>query len=81
MAIDNNIYTGLPEYSIIFRLLLDISLVLLFFIILFILDSSGHTDIPATPAVAPPVAPAVAPLFIIVFNPESFTQLGVFESA
>jgi hypothetical protein len=73
MAIDNNIYTGLPEYSIIFRLLLDISLVLLFFIILFILDSSGHTDIPATPA--------VAPLFIIVFNPESFTQLGVFESA
>jgi hypothetical protein len=77
MAIDNNIYTGLPEYSIIFRLLLDIPLVLLFFIILFILDSSGHTDIPATPAVAPPVAP----LFIIVFNPESFTQLGVFESA
>jgi hypothetical protein len=73
MAIDNNIYTGLPEYSIIFRLLLDISLVLLFFIILFILDSSGHTDIPATPP--------VAPLFIIVFNPESFTQLGVFESA
>jgi hypothetical protein len=47
MAINNNIYTGLPEYSIIFSLLLKIFklslvLVLLLFIILFILDSSGQ---------------------------------------
>jgi hypothetical protein len=69
MAINNNIYMGLPEYSIIFRLLLKIfklSLVLLLFIILFILDNSGQTEIPA--------------LFIMVFNPDSCTQLGVFES-